>query len=223
MKFLVAAPIAVVGLAAMVGVNQTVLRPSAEASAPIEAVALEPTASASTVYAIDSTASEARFVIDEVLRGADYTVVGSTDQVAGEFALDTTDTESAEVSTILINARTLETDDSSRNRALQNFILNTSEYEYISFTPTAISGLPASVTVGESYAAQLTGDLSISGTTREAVFDVNLTPVSDSQLVGTASSTINFADWGLSIPSVPFVASVDEQVRLELDFTANAA
>jgi polyisoprenoid-binding protein YceI len=79
------------------------------------------------------------------------------------------------------------------------------------------------VTVGESYAAQLTGDLSISGTSREAVFDVNLTPVSDSQLVGTASSTINFADWGLSIPSVPFVASVDEQVRLELDFTAIAA
>ena len=223
MKFLVAAPLAVVGLAAMVGVNQTVLRPSAEASAPIEAVALAPTASESTVYTIDSTTSEARFVIDEVLRGADYTVVGSTDQVAGEFALDATDTASAEVGTILINARTLETDDSSRTRALQNFILNTSEYEYIAFTPTAISGLPSSVSVGETYAAQLTGELSISGTTREATFDVNLTPVSDTQLVGTASSTINFADWGLSIPSVPFVASVDDQVRLELDFTANAA
>ena len=223
MKFLVAAPLAVVGLAAMVGVSQTVLRPSAEASAPIEAVALAPTASESTVYTIDSTTSEARFVIDEVLRGADYTVVGSTDQVAGEFALDATDTGSAEVGTILINARTLETDDSSRTRALQNFILNTSEYEYIAFTPTAISGLPSSVSVGETYAAQLTGELSISGTTREATFDVNLTPVSDTQLVGTASSTINFADWGLSIPSVPFVASVDDQVRLELDFTANAA
>ena len=224
-NFLVAAPFAVVGLAAMIGVSvsQTVLRPSAEASAPIEAVALETPAAQATVYEIDPAASEARFVIDEVLRGADFTVVGSTDQVAGQFALDPANASTAEVGPILVNARTLETDDSTRNRAIQNLILNTLDYEYISFTPTTLDGLPASVSVGQTYTAQLTGDLSIRGTTRQTVFDVSVTPTSGSQLLGTASSSINFADWGLSIPSVPFVAGVDDQVRLELDFTANAA
>jgi hypothetical protein len=35
-------------------------------------------------------------------------------------------------------------------------------------------------------------------------------------------TTIAYADWGLGIPQVPFVAGVSEQVRLELDFVATA-
>ena len=54
--------------------------------------------------------SEARFVIDEVLRGAPKTVVGTTDQVAGQLALDPVDLSSAQVGTIQVNARTLATD-----------------------------------------------------------------------------------------------------------------
>jgi polyisoprenoid-binding protein YceI len=223
-KSVIALASAAVGIVSLGGVAMTVAGPAPAASAPIASVALESTTpQAATVYEIDPTASEVRFVIDEVLRGEPFTVVGSTDQVAGQIALDASDTSAVEVGTILVNARTLETDDSSRNRAIQNFILNTGTHEYISFTPTGISGLPATLQAGETYTAQMTGDLSISGTTRTAVFDVKLVPVSSTQLVGSASSTIDYADFGLSIPSVPFVASVDQDVRLELDFTANAA
>ena len=38
-----------------------------------------------------------------------------------------------------------------------------------------------------------------------------------------ASTTIDYADWGISIPSVPFVASVGDQVALQFDFGATAA
>ena len=204
------------------------LKPAPEVSAPIQAVALQSTASTATtgsakVYSIDTTSSEARFVLDEVLRGEDKTVVGTTDQVAGQIALDPSSATSAQVGTITVNARTLVTDDSSRTRALQNVILSTGEHEYISFTPSAIAGLPTTIQAGQTYAAQLTGDLTIKGVTKTTTFAVQLTPTSASQLTGTANTTIAFADWGLSIPTVPFVASVDDQVRLELDFTANAA
>jgi hypothetical protein len=37
---------------------------------------------------------------------------------------------------------------------------------------------------------------------------VTLKPEADGSLSGSASSTIGYADWGVSIPSVPFVASV---------------
>jgi len=56
--------------------------------------------------------------------------------------------------------------------------------------------------------------------TREVTFDVTLTPVSETRLEGTATSTIRYADFGLSIPRVPSVASVADEVRLEIDFVA---
>jgi hypothetical protein len=54
-------------------------------------------------------------------------------------------------------------------------------------------------------------------------FDASVTPRSASELEGTASTSIRFADWGISIPSVPFVAGVSDQVKLELDFVAGLA
>ena len=39
----------------------------------------------------------------------------------------------------------------------------------------------------------------------------------------TASTEIKYADWGISIPRVPSVASVEETVTLEIEFVATAA
>jgi polyisoprenoid-binding protein YceI len=50
--------------------------------------------------------------------------------------------------------------------------------------------------------------------TRPAVFDVSPAGTADDTLQGSASTTIDYADWGVSIPNVPFVASVDNQVAL---------
>jgi polyisoprenoid-binding protein YceI len=142
--------------------------------------------------------------------------------VAGQLAVDTSDTSSAQLGTVLVDARTVATDDAQRNRALGNQILHTDQYEYISFTPTAIQGLPEQLAPGQSYSAQLSGDLTIKDVTRQTVFDVTVTPTADGALAGTATSAIQYADWGVSIPSVPFVASVGNTVTLELDFTASA-
>jgi polyisoprenoid-binding protein YceI len=158
-----------------------------------------------------------------VLRGSPYTVVGTTNQVSGQIALDGSDPRDVQVGTILVDARTLATDDSSRNRALGNQILSTSEYEYISFTPTQFTGLPDSVTTGQPFTFRATGDLTIRGVTKPATFDVTVTPWVDGRLDGSAMTTIQYADWGVSIPNVPFVASVDKDVQLAFDFTAIAA
>ena len=42
------------------------------------------------------------------------------------------------------------------------------------------------------------------------------------ELTGTAATTIRYADWNVSIPQVPFVASVADQARVALDFVATA-
>lgn len=235
-RALVAGGAALVVAASALGVGAYgYLKPTASPSAPITSVPLttmtanDPSGQAAivsdsddTVYEIQSSASTASFIVDEVLRGLPYTVVGTTNQVAGQIAFDPADPGSAQVGTILIDARTLVTDDESRTRALGNRILNTDQYEYISFTPTELTGLPESVTAGQPFTFQATGDLTIKDATRPVSFDITVTPTADGELNGTATTTIRYADWGVSIPSVPFVASVGDDVVLQLDFSASA-
>jgi polyisoprenoid-binding protein YceI len=213
----------------------TVAAPTEAVEATAETVAPtdEPTAETPTeaptpagtaaVFTIDSAASQVRFQLDEDLRGARTTVVGSTDQVAGQLSVNLADLAQTQVGVIQINARTLATDNNFRNRAIQNEILDTGQFEFITFTPTGIEGLPASATVGEPVSFTLVGDLTIRDITLPATFVVEATPVSETQIAGTATAVVNRADFGLEIPSVPNVANVEEEVELYIDFTANAS
>lgn len=198
--------------------------PAAEApiSAPADTAAADPAASSSSPITaqIVPEESEARFIIDEVLNGAPKTVVGTTNQVAGELAVDPADPTKSRVGIIQVNARTLSTDSDMRNRAIKNQILGTDQYEFITFTPTEIVGLPQSGDLGQSYTFQIVGDLTIRDVTRQVTFDVTATPASDSRLEGTAQTTIQYADYGIAIPKVRQVASVADTVRLEIDFVA---
>lgn len=150
------------------------------------------------------------------------TVVGTTDQVAGEFALDFADLSQTQVGILQINARALLTDNDFRNRAIQNEILRTGQYEFITFTPTAVSGLPASAAAGAEITFEIAGDLTIRNITKPALFSVTATAVSDNQITGTASAVVLRADFDLNIPSVPNVANVEEEVELYIEFSAVA-
>jgi polyisoprenoid-binding protein YceI len=208
-----------------------VLEAAAETTAPTdEPTAEQPTAApteapaaTAAVFTIDSAASQVRFQLDEDLRGARTTVVGSTDQVAGQLSLNLADLSQTQVGVIQINARTLATDNNFRNRAIQNEILDTGQFEFITFTPTGIEGLPASVTIGQPVSFTLVGDLTIRDVTLPATFTVEATAVSETQITGTATAIVNRADFGLDIPNVPNVANVEEEVELYIDFTANAS
>jgi polyisoprenoid-binding protein YceI len=193
----------------------------AEASNQEDEPAEEMSASVIT-FEIVPGGSEARFVIDEVLRGTPKTVVGATDQVAGQLALDPIDLSSAQVGTIQVNARTLATDNDFRNRAVKNRILLTDSYEFVTFTPTEVIGLPETGAVGETYTFQIAGDLTITDVTRPVTFDVAASATSETQIEGTATTAFLYTDFDLFIPDAPAVDTVDDEVRLELDFVAEA-
>lgn len=186
--------------------------------------AAEPAAPASEllIYRINQGESQVRFELSEDLRGVRTAVVGATDQLAGEIAVNLADLSSAQLGIIQINARGLATDNNFRNRAIHNDILNTGAFEFITFTPTTVSGLPASAAPGEAVTFTVAGDLTIRDITRPVSFDVTATAVAPGRLAGTASAAVNRADFDLRIPSVPSVANVDEVVRLTIDFVADA-
>lgn len=197
---------------------------AAEATAePAEPTAAPAESTGSALFEISQDASQVSFELDEDLRGSRVTVVGVTNQVAGQIAFDPADLSSVQVGTILINARTLATDNDFRNRAIQNEILDTGSYEYITFVPTSIEGLPASASVGQELSFTITGDLTIRDITHQVAFNVTATLVSETQLSGTATTAILRADYNLNIPSVPQVANVEEEVVLTIEFVANGA
>jgi len=174
------------------------------------------------VFNIVPDSSEVRFILNEVLRGSPNTVTGRTNQVAGQIGVDFTTPANSQVGEIKIDARALTTDNELRNRAIRGQILQSSQdqFEFITFKPTSITGLPDTVTVGQPITFQIAGDLTIRDITKPATFDVIVTPASKTQISGSANATIQRSDYNLTIPTAPGVADVDQAVRLEMDFVA---
>lgn len=173
------------------------------------------------LYRIDPTNSTVTFMLQEDLRGVRTDVIGTTTEVAGDVVLDFDSPAASQIGTIRINARTLATDNELRNRALRAEILRSSQaaYEFIEFAPTTIQGLPDTITAGETYNFEVMGDLTILGQTNPVIFSVEAI-LADTAITGTATTNIQYANWGISIPRVPQVANVTEDVMLMLDFLA---
>ena len=200
------------------------------ADAPETSATHDPTTTADTgeavAFVIDPAQSVAAFEIDEILRGAPNRVLGTTQEVAGQFEVDTSDLATARFSQIVINARTFETDSSTRDRQIRGpVILNsaTDEFEFITFEVTAVEGLTGAASVRDSLEFTITGDLTIKGTTSPATFDVTATLVDEGTVEGVAETTVTRSQFDIGIPSVPSVADVGDEVVIRLEFVAVAA
>lgn len=195
------------------------VEPTAEATA--ETVSGGAQASAPTLYRIIADQSQVSFTLTEDLRGVPTTVIGTTNQVAGDILVDFAAPASSQVGQIRINARTLSTDSEFRNRAIRGEILESSkdEYEFIEFTPTAITGLPASIAPGDTVTFQVVGDLKIRTITQSVTFNVTATAMAD-RLEGSATTVVTRSQYNLVIPNAPGVANVSEEVTLQIDFVA---
>jgi polyisoprenoid-binding protein YceI len=182
-----------------------------------------PAAAQITTYRIAQSGSEAQFSINEVLRGEPNTAIGTTSQIGGDVQLNTTNPSKSQVGTISVNARTLKTDSDKRDGAIGRYILKSEDAgnEFITFGPVTVSGMPAKITKGTPFSFTLSGNLTIAGVTKTATFHGTATLVSDTVLNATASTTVKRSDFGLTIPSVPFVASVEDNVILSVTIVAD--
>jgi polyisoprenoid-binding protein YceI len=219
--FLIALPTAACASAATEASGE----PAAVAAEPeeIEDAPEQGAASSTVILLFAPEESEARFIIDEVLRGEPTTVIGVTNEIAGQIQVDEENPTQTQIDSITVQTGALTTDNNLRNGAIRDLILNSGSFPVVTFTPTSIEGLPAQGAVGETYALTITGDLSVRDVTREVTFEASVTPVSESRIEGSAATTISRSDYGLTIPSVPNVADVGDEVILEIDFVAIAS
>lgn len=196
--------------------------PAAQPTAPPTVESTAAPSSGLTLFQIEASQSQASFSIYEELGGQPKTVIGVTNEVAGQLAVNAEDLSQTQVGVIQVGVRSLVTDSNRRDNAIRRFILNTDQYEFVTFTPTGLSGLSGAAQAGQTFTFQITGELTIRNVTQTVTFDVTAQGVSDTQISGTATAVILRSNYGLEIPSVPNVANVGDEVTLQLTFVANA-
>ncbi|MBX2997991.1 MAG: YceI family protein [Caldilineaceae bacterium] len=175
-----------------------------------------------TTFQIIAEESEARFRLGEVFLGTPKDVVGATRQFSGEITVNPSNPAASSVGIIQIDAASLATDNERRDAAVRRFILQTDEYPTITLAPSALDGMPASVAVGDNFSFHVIGDLQIRNIVHPVTFDVTVNVLSDSELTGSANAVIFRSDYELTIPNVPSVTDVSDEVELSFDFTARA-
>lgn len=174
-------------------------------------------------FRIVPDASMASFNIYEDLRGKPKDVIGTTNQVAGEVSVDFGNLATARLGEIRVNARTFKTDDERRNRAIQNRILETEAHEFITFTPAQITGLSGAAAPNKVHPFTMTGNLTIRGVTKPVTWEGGVMAVSETELRIEARTTVKRSDYQISVPNLPFIANVADDVALEFKGAARAA
>ena len=174
------------------------------------------------LYRIGTGGGTASFTVNEILYDEPYTAVGRTGEVAGDFIIDFGDPRASELGTIVVNARTFVTDSSFRDRAIRNAILQSSQdrYEFLSFSPTGLNGIPDQIAIGQTIEIEIVGDLTIRDITLPTTWLASVTIESEQQISARADTRVLRSDFGLEIPSVPAVAGVDDEVALTIEFSA---
>ncbi len=200
---------------------------SANPSAPISAPALAAANSTQKVFRIDPGQSQVSFTLSEVLMGRQNTVVGKTNQVTGDIVVDLDHPANSKVGQIRVDVRSIATDSQMRDRMIRGQILQSSQdqFEFASFAPTSVTGLPDKITPGQPVKFQVAGNLTVRDITKPVTFDITATLSQDTpqRLDGSATTTVKRADFKLQIPNVPSVTDVSDDVALTIDFKAPLA
>lgn len=171
-------------------------------------------------YVTASVGNAARYRIREQLVGLDLPndAVGETLGVTGVIAADAKGNVIASESRFVVDVTALKSDKERRDGFVRRRVLETDANPTVTFVPTAVKGLTLPLPRSGRQSFEMIGDLTVKRKTRQALWKVDAQFRPD-RITGTASTSFTFADYGIDQPRVPVVLSVDETIKLELDFT----
>jgi len=191
----------------------------AESLAPTRSVVVGRQAKAMRfVLAIDG--NEARYRVREQLAGIDFPsdAVGKTTRVEGSLLIGADGKVVRDSSRFTIDLRTLESDQTRRDNFIRRNTIQTDSFPNAVFVPASAQGLPAVLPATGDMAFTLTGDLTVHGVTKPVTWQVKAKRIASGAVTGSATTDFKFGDFGMTIPKVGRVLSVDDKITLEYDF-----
>lgn len=197
--------------------GQPVTQPTAsipESSAPPAALA------DSLRLVLADSGNEAKYMVREQLAELSFPsdAIGTTSDISGALAVNPDGTFIPEGSSITVNLASIRSDKDRRDNYVRQQVLETARYPSTVFVPTEARGLDVAALRTGGTTFDLVGDMTVHGVTKQVVWNVNASLVGDS-LTGTATTEFTFEDFGMTVPSVMVVLSVEDRIRLEFDFT----
>lgn len=193
---------------------------AAKAAAPNAAAA----AGAARVYKLVADGAEARFLVREQLanRNLPSDAVGRTKNVSGAIAIDpATGKVDASQSKFTVNIASLATDVSLRDGFIKRSVLTTDQFPNATFVVKEIKGLATPLPTSGDVQFQVVGDLTVRDVTKPITWDVT-GKVDGNTVTGLATTAFKFGDFNLTQPRVPSVLSIEDNIRLEIDFKLTA-
>jgi polyisoprenoid-binding protein YceI len=169
-------------------------------------------------YSVVAERSEARYRIHEQLAGISFPsdAVGTTSAIEGSIALDAQGRVFSSNSRLTVDLRTLRSDRDRRDNYVRRNTLETERYPTAVFVPTEVRGLRFPLPQTGTAPFELVGDLTVRDVTRRIIWEATAT-FNGQDVSVQAKTAFRFADFGLSIPRVASVLSVEDNIRLETD------
>jgi len=169
-------------------------------------------------YRVVAERSEARYRVREQLAGLSFPndAVGATGAIEGRISLDAQGRVLTSDSQFTVDLRMLRSDEARRDNHIRRNTLETDRYPTAVFVPTEVRGLRFPLPQTGTASFELVGDLTVRDATRRITWEATAT-FNGQDVSVRARTTFRFADFGLPIPRVAVVLSVEDTIRLETD------
>ena len=165
--------------------------------------------------------SAARYRITEQLarRNLPNDAVGETKDITGDIYLKADGSLDSKTSLITVGLASLKSDEGRRDRYVINNTLQTEMYPTATVMPKELIDLPWPFPSGEEFQFSMITDTTIREVTSSILWQVTATYEGD-HLSGSAKTNFTFDTFKLNQPRLAFILSIEDNIRLELDFLA---
>ena len=161
----------------------------------------------------------ARYLVKEQFarRNLPNDAIGETSEVSGSIRFRPDGTIDPAGSGFEVQLRRLRSDDDERDEFLEEESLESLKFPVAEFVLEQAPGLPWPLPQDGQTEFRLQGEMTVHGVTNTVNWDVTaqFTPQG---ATGQARTSFNFAKFDLERPSAFFLLSVEDLIRLELDF-----
>ena len=168
-------------------------------------------------YVVVPEGSEVRYRVREQLVGLSFPndAVGVTTAVEGAIAFDAQGRPAPD-SRFTVDLRALRSDEARRDNYVRRNTLETDRYPLVTFVPTETRRLPFPLSGTGSVPFELVGDLTVKEVTRRVSWDATAS-FDGPRVAVRARTAFRFGDFGLRVPRVSVVLSVEDDIKLEAD------
>jgi polyisoprenoid-binding protein YceI len=168
--------------------------------------------------------SVARYLVREQLAGLSLPndAVGETSGVAGIIVVDGNGRVDSARSTLTVDLASLQSDEGRRDNFLRTRSLQSDTFPTARFEARQTHGLPWPLPTQGEHSFQIEGDMTVREVTRPLTWEVTAR-FEEESVLGRARTSFTFDEFQITQPSVSIVLSVDDEIRLELDFTGRLA